>query len=96
MSFDESGFPVLSQDSKGSHRTGLIGFDLTVNRYGREGVGTFIVFQEAETSGIVINAASMNWCGEAGIAGQDGDKIQRITLNMFDKLLVGSELFGGN
>ena len=95
-SFDEAGFPVLAQDSRGFYRTELIGFDLTVNRRERDGVGTFIVFQKAETSGIVINAASMNWCGEAGIAGQDGDKIQRITLNMFDKLLSHSELFGGN
>lgn len=94
VSFDESGFPILAQDSRGSHRTELIGFDLAINRRGRDGVGTFIVFQKVETSGIVINAASMNWCGEAGIAGQDGDKIERITLNMFDKLLSHADLFG--
>ena len=91
--FDESGFPVIDKELLGFFQIELIGFDRPVNRFGVPGVGTFIVFQKKEDSGIVINAASMNWGGKNGMEGPDKDKIKHITTNMFNKLLNKESIF---
>jgi hypothetical protein len=46
-----------------------------------------------DQSGIIINAASYDWCSYRGIGGQDGDKIKRITYNAIKKLLRGERIF---
>ncbi len=90
--FDNDQFPILDLDSLQFSKIELIGFDKG-SRFDKETIGTFIVFKRTETSGIVVNGASYDWCSLKGMGGQDGDKIQRITRNAIDKLLNGKPIF---
>ena len=69
------------------------GFDKTINEADEEGIGTFIVFQKSQGSGIIIHAGSMNWCSYTGMNGKDWLKIRKITRNMMDKMISGSSVF---
>lgn len=90
--FDADQFPVLNRDSLQFDRLELIGFDLG-SRFEKETVGTFIVFRKSASSGIVINAASYDWCSTRGMGGQDGDRIKKITQNALNRLLNGQPVF---
>lgn len=50
-------------------------------------VGTWIVYQRTETSGIIINGASTNWCSRTGAFGKDGFRVRRVITNMIDLLV---------
>lgn len=90
--FDGNGFPVLDVAATGFKRMELIGFDKGA-RNNKETVGTFVVGQKREHSGIIINAASYDWCSFRGMGGEDGDKIKKITYNAIRKLLNGEKVF---
>jgi hypothetical protein len=90
--FDTDQFPLLNLDSLRFNKIELIGFDRG-SRFDKETIGTFIVFKRSETSGIVVNGASYDWCSNRGMGGQDGDRIQKITRNAINRLLTGRPVF---
>jgi hypothetical protein len=90
--FDANGFPVLDVAATGFKKMELIGFDKGA-RNSKETIGTFIVGQKSDRSGIIINAASYDWCSYRGMGGEDGDKIKKITYNAIKKLLSGESVF---
>lgn len=90
VKFREDNTPMLNYQVPGFYKKEIIGFDLT-SRGGRQGVATWIVFKPTRSSGIVINAASTDWCSERGI-GSNAD-IQKITATMIRKLLNNEDVF---
>jgi hypothetical protein len=91
-SFDANGYPELDLDALNFYKTELIGFDRG-SRFKLETIGTFIVFKKTQTSGIIVNAASYDWCSDFGIGGQDGEIIKKITLNAIGKLVRNEPVF---
>ncbi len=89
--FDNEGYPMMDTQSLGFHRGEIIGFDKGF----RDGATTptFLIFQKKATTGIVVNAASTEWCGPGGMGGSSGDAIRSITLNAIQKLLANQEVF---
>ena len=57
------------------------------------GYGTFLIFQKNDSSGIVINTATMDWCSGYGMGGRDSLRIKQITSNMLEGLMEGEDLF---
>ena len=92
LNFTNDGYPVLDKAALGFQQVELIGFDRG-SRGGVETIGTFIVFKKNSSSGIVVNAASYDWCSERGIGGPSGEKFKRITLNAIEKLLKHQAVF---
>lgn len=84
-------YPVADKAALGFYKIEIVGFD-KVFRF-KENYATWIVFQKTENSGIVINTATTDWCSDKGIGGENGDKIERITLNMISKLLEKQPVF---
>ncbi|MBT1698040.1 hypothetical protein KK083_14200 [Fulvivirgaceae bacterium PWU4] len=84
------GIPVVDYQALSFYKVEIVGYDL-VQRAGKEGVATWIVFKPGRSSGIVINTASTDWCSSRGI-GSNSD-IQKITLNMITKLMNNERVF---
>jgi hypothetical protein len=61
---------------------------LVPGAYKQQGLGTFVVYQQSETSGTVVNAATMDWCWYIIF-----DQFQTITKNMIELSLNGKSLF---
>ncbi len=101
LSAEYDGMPLLNIDTNPTIDTSLIhfykirllGYDRAVNSKNEDKNGVFIVFQNTNTSGIVINAASTNWCSESGIGGVDGERIKKLTYNFIDFLVTGKSVF---
>jgi len=90
--WDTDGFPILDNDQLQFAKLELIGFDRGFRV--RETFPTFIVMQKKASSGIIVNAGTMDWCSPKGMGSQDsGDKIKIITRNAIDKLLQGKNVF---
>jgi hypothetical protein len=89
--FDDNGYPVLDKDALDFEKIELIGFDLGFRI--KETIGTFVVMRKTNTSGIIVNTSSMDWCSESGMGGTSGAEIKKITLNAIQKLLTGETLF---
>ena len=84
--FDSSGFPYPDSAALGFSSIEIIGFD-----YGfrvKQTVGTWIQFQKSESSGIIINAGTTDWCSDKGVGGLHGELLGEITLNMINYLLA--------
>lgn len=92
LNFTADGYPELDKAALNFQQVELVGFDKG-SRAGKETIGTFIVFKKTISSGIVVNAASNDWCSERGIGGVHGDQLKKITLNSIDKLLYHKPLF---
>jgi len=99
---NSAGDPILDSVNLGFCKIELIGYDWGVNVTFSppvKGYGTFIVFKKSPASGIIINTASANWCSrfQSGIYGGFGSKsvgkVEQITLNMFNLLLEGDNVF---
>jgi len=91
--WDADGFPILDNDQLQFTKLELIGFDRG-SRGTRETFPTFTVMQKKSSSGIIVNAGSMDWCSPRGMGSQNsGDKIKIITKNAIDKLLTGKTVF---
>jgi len=90
--FDAEGYPILDRSSMDFYKAELIGFDRG-SRFEKETIGTFIVVQKSSSSGIVINAASYDWCSARGMGGEDGNAIKTITSNAINKLLKNQPVF---
>jgi hypothetical protein len=91
VSFDVDGYPVVDKNALNFTRIELLGFDkgFRVN----ETIATFIVFQKTESSGIIINAASTDWCSANGMGGSSGSAIKAITYNSITKLVSNAPVF---
>jgi hypothetical protein len=92
LAFDTEGLPLLNTSELNFEKIELIGFDKG-QRGGIETIGTFIVFQKAGSSGIIMNAASYDWCSSKGIGGTSGESIKTITRNAIDLLLKNESVF---
>lgn len=90
LSTFEDGVPVLNAEAMGFFKTELVGYD-RVWRANTDGVMTWIAFQRAPSSGIVINVASTNWCAQNGIG--TNLRIGIITRNMIDALINKEQVF---
>jgi len=91
--FLEDGTPIIDNSNLGFYKIELLAYD-QVARYddGSLSQGTFIVFQKSETTGIIINTATTNWCKE-GFNGIDNEKVEIITRNMIDLLMEEQSVF---
>jgi hypothetical protein len=49
-----------------------------------------MVIKKSRSSGIIINSASTDWCSSQGMGNED---VQKITLNMINKLLKKENVF---
>jgi hypothetical protein len=88
------GEPRLDLNAMGAYRAEIIGYDYGRNyRTGADSVGTWIAMQRTPSSGVIINGASTDWCGMAGIGGRDGDKVKKIILNMIALLVNREQVF---
>jgi hypothetical protein len=86
----ENGTPSLDTSIINFYRQELIGYDLG-NRYVKT-TPSFIVFQKTKSSGVIINAASMNWCS-TGFIQSSSDEIKKITFNCIDFLINDKNVF---
>ena len=87
------GEPRLDLAAMGAYRAEIIGYDYGRGPGGGDTVGTWIAVQRTATSGTIINGASTDWCGLAGLGGADGDKVRMIILNMIAVLRNRERLF---
>lgn len=96
-----SGEPRLDLAALDAYRVELIGYshcsaneaEVSTTSHVLDRVGTWIVYQRKETSGIMINGASTNWCSRTGAFGKDGFRVRRVITNMIDVLVNGLSPF---
>lgn len=88
LGFDNKGYPLIDQQSLGFDKTEIVGFDHVFRT--QDGVATWLVLRKTRSSGIIINAASTDWCSSQGMGNQDA---QKIILNMINKLLKKENVF---
>lgn len=86
--FDEKGFPLIDYGALGFYKIEIVGYDHVFRI--ADGVATWIVFKRTKSSGIIINAASTDWCSSEGMGSED---VKKITLNMIHKLLKKESVF---
>ena len=78
-------------DAEQFYKYNLLGFDRA--KRGNPGkFGTFIVMKKMDHSGVIINAATTDWCNE-GLLNKDSILIKSITLNMISLLKNDSDIF---
>jgi len=70
--FDDKGFPLLDYAALGYDKIEIIGYDHVFRIV--DGVATWIVFRRTKSSGIIINAASTDWCSSEGMGNEDVKK----------------------
>jgi hypothetical protein len=88
------GEPRLDMAAMGAYRAEIIGYDYgRSSRGGGDTVGTWIAMQRTTSSGTLINGASTDWCGMAGIGGKHGDRVKQIILNMIAILANRERVF---
>ena len=73
------------------YKINLLGYDFGFRA--EQTVGTFIVFQRKENSGIIINTCSTDWCSKKSMMGKESEKIKKITTNMIQKLIDNDNVF---
>lgn len=86
----KDGKPILDNSKLGFYRAEIIGYDYVFHQ-GKDGVQTWLVFQSTQSSGVVINVASTNWCSNNGIGSNPQIKI--ITRNMIEQLMYKANVF---
>lgn len=60
LGFTSDSIPIIDNSKLNFHKIDIIGYDLGFRV--TQTVGTFIVFQKKEDSGIIINTGSTDWC----------------------------------
>jgi hypothetical protein len=76
------------------HKIEMIGYDHSFRVV--KTAGTFIALQKTETSGVIVNTASTDWCAKTGLEGKDGDKLKLITINAINLLLENESVFSSS
>ena len=89
--YDTNDDPVLDISKLKFLQIEIIGFDLGFRD--RQTCGTFLVMKKSQTSGIIINVASLDWCSPNGLGGKDANKLKIISTNMIDKLINKMNVF---
>ena len=85
--------PVIDTSKINFYKKELLGFDRGVNGKNMDKNGVLVVFQKTKSSGIIINAATTNWCSSTGFDGPDGKRIKKLTFNFIDFLFNDKEVF---
>jgi hypothetical protein len=82
--------PVIDNTKLNFYKSELLGYDFAENavRSDELGFGTFVVAKKSETSGTVVNTASMDWCYYIIY-----DKFKTMTKTMIDRSLNNQTLF---
>lgn len=70
-------------------KSSLLGYD---RAKGKANYGVFGVFKKNDSSGIIINVGSTNWCSD-GFKGRDSEKIKKLTYNFIHYLLNDIPVF---
>ncbi len=85
LKFSKDSTSVELIDEVGFFNYELLGYDLG----SRSSItnGAWVIMQKSETSGMIINTGTTDWCSPQGIGGDDADLIQVITKRMIDRLL---------
>ena len=86
----DDGIPIIDKELLNFYQIELLGYDIGFR--GEQTYGTFIVFQKQESSGMIINMASTDWCNR-GFIDTDSQLIKQITLNAIDLLLTDESVF---
>ena len=85
LEFTNNNTDVKLVNSNDFYRYELIGYDLGSRK--EKSNGSWILMQNKENSGTVINTGSTNWCKNEGMDGKDSKTIKKITINMIDYLM---------
>jgi hypothetical protein len=86
--FNSKGYPIVDRGTLGFEKIEIVGFDRVFRV--QEGIATWIVMKRTKSSGIIINVASTDWCSSQGMGNAD---VQKITLNMINKLQRNENVF---
>lgn len=86
--------PLLDTANLPFYEAELLAYDYAYSE--DKGLGTFMIFQKSNSSGTVINTATMDWCSGYGLGGRDSTIIQQITINMIEGLWKDRNLFSPN
>ncbi|HYF70318.1 MAG TPA: N,N-dimethylformamidase beta subunit family domain-containing protein [Ohtaekwangia sp.] len=89
--WDENGYPILDIETMNVYKAELVGYDIGFRV--TKTYPTFVVLQQSITSGIIVNAASTDWCSVNGMGGTSGQQIKTITHNAVFKLLNNEPVF---
>ena len=77
----------IKNDSINFYCSLLLGVDSCLNEIQTHpNTGAFYVAQPTDTSGLIVNVSSSDWCSAAGILGPDSARIRKITLNLINWL----------
>ena len=85
VDFSSDSTEVKLKDTNQFYRAELIGYDLSFRV--NETIGTWVIIQHKQNSGVIINTASTDWRSEVGMTGKSSNIIKKITLNMIELLL---------
>lgn len=94
LQFSLDSSSVTIENDLNFHRYELIGYDLASRKAGSN--GAWIAMQKTDSSGVIINTGSTDWCRKAGMEEEDSDVIKKITINMIDLLLHKKNVFTTN
>jgi hypothetical protein len=89
---DSTEIPAIDYHKLKCYKAELIGYDFAQNlvhgAYKQQGLGTFVVYQQTNKTGTVVNTATMDWCWNIIY-----DEFKVMTKNMIDLSLSGKSLF---
>ena len=83
--------PILDTAKLKFYRAELLGYDM--GAVSKTTIGTFIAFKKTQTSGVIINVGSTDWCSTVGFAGISGNSIKLITANSINLLMTDQNVF---
>ena len=83
--------PILDTAKLKFYRAELLGYDM--GAVSKTTIGTFIAFKKTQTSGVIINVGSTDWCSTVGFAGISSNSIKLITANSINLLMTDQNVF---
>ena len=91
--YSDDGIPILNQYEQDYYKFELLGYDK--GYWYNPTCATFIVFQKTESSGVVLNTSSTDWCNR-GFIGKDSSIIKQITINAIELLVEDKMIFSND
>jgi hypothetical protein len=89
---DLNGHLIIDNAQLKFYKIELVGYD-SVSGYHENGIETWITLQRKQTSGVILNVSSTDWCAKNGMRKYDDEIIKKITTNMIDKVLKKENVF---
>ena len=77
--------PFLDSSRISFHRFKLLGFDRASHGYD-SGTASIMQIQKTDSSGVILNFPSTDWCSPYGMGGKDGEKIRALTARAIELL----------